>query len=160
MLSRFPIYPGCPVCGDPAVNPASLAVTWEWDPVRRLVIGNFTPSNRHAGYAGRMHGGLLATLLDECLAWACAVELRSYCMTGDLRVRFRRPAELGETLEVHGATDGERWGRYIKARGDARSASGEIVAIASASFAALPREEALIMRQALRFQPGDLDVLC
>jgi len=158
VLSGFPTYPGCPVCGDPAVNPASLAVRWQWDDVRRLVLGSFTPGNGHAGYAGRMHGGLLATLLDECLAWACAVELRSYCMTGDLKVRFKRSAHLGETLEILGATGGERWGRYIKARGEVRSASGNMVAIASASFAALPREEALAMRKALCFQPGDLDI--
>jgi acyl-coenzyme A thioesterase PaaI-like protein len=159
VLTRFPIYPGCPVCGDPAVNPASLAVRWEWDNVRRLVLGSFTPGNRHAGYAGRMHGGLLATLLDECLAWACAVDMRSYCTTGDLRVRFKRSAHLDERLEISGSVDGQRWGRYIKARGEVRSASGDMVATASASFAALPREEALAMRKVLCFQPGDLDIL-
>jgi acyl-coenzyme A thioesterase PaaI-like protein len=158
MNRGFPTYPACPVCGDPNINPASLAVRWHWDDARALVVGSFTPTATHAGYSGRMHGGLLSTLLDEGLAWACALTTRSYCMTGDLRVRFKHSARLGETLEITGAA-GTVWGRYVKAQGEVRTGGGELIATAVGSFAALPHGECLAMRSALVFRDGDIDVL-
>ena len=157
-MRTFPIYPGCPVCGDPAVNRATLGVRWRWDAARRRVVGRFTPGPDHGGYAGRLHGGVLSALLDECMAWACAVERHAYCLTGDLQIRFKAPARLDEPVEIHALTrDG--WGRYLRARGEARSLAGALLASAAATFAALPLEESRRLHLGLRFEPGDLDVL-
>jgi acyl-coenzyme A thioesterase PaaI-like protein len=122
------------------------------------VIGHFVPDGRHAGYAGIVHGGLLSALLDECLAWACAVARRSYCVTGELNVRFKRPASLGDRLEISGWTTAS-WGRYQKAEGQARAGDGTLLATVAATFSAMPREHAEALRRALVFEPGDLDVL-
>lgn len=158
MARTFPIYPGCPVCGDPAVNRATLGVRWSWDVDQRCVIGRFTPGPDHAGYPGRLHGGILSALLDECMAWACAVKRHGYCLTGDLQVRFKAAAKLGEPIEIRAAArDG--WGPYLRARGEARSVGGDLLASATATFATLAAEESLQLRAGLRFQPGDLDVL-
>jgi acyl-coenzyme A thioesterase PaaI-like protein len=158
MLRRFPIYPGCPVCGDPAINPATLGLRWCWDPGRATVVGSFTPAEQHSGFAGRLHGGILSSLLDECMAWACAVERRRYCITGELQVRFKVPARLGEPIEVV-ANAGSGWGPYLRATAAARSPRGELIATASATFAALSRQESIVLRDALRFEPGDWDLL-
>jgi acyl-coenzyme A thioesterase PaaI-like protein len=158
-MRRFPSYPGCPVCGSPDVNPHSLAVRWEWEESTRTVVGRFRPGIHHLGYENRLHGGLLAALLDEAMAWACAVRMRSYCVTGDLQVRFKDAAPLGEPLVVSGRAEGDRWGRYVRATGEARAADGIVFATAGATFAALPRPESERLRQALVFEPGDVDVL-
>ncbi|MBI4917644.1 MAG: PaaI family thioesterase [Acidobacteria bacterium] len=158
-MQRFPTFAACPVCGDPAVNPGALAVTWYWDEPACTVKGLFTPDGRHTGYAGRMHGGLVSSLLDEAMAWACAVERGSYCVTGELKVRFKSSAPLGEQLEVRGRVVGDAWGPYLKATGELIAPDGRVVATGSAVFSALPRDESLAMREALRFEPGDLDVL-
>jgi acyl-coenzyme A thioesterase PaaI-like protein len=158
VLRTFPFYPACPVCGDRSVNPAALEVRWVWDEERRCVLGRFRPGDEHTGYAGRLHGGILSAVLDECLAWACAVERRTYCMTGELSVRFKTPAKLGESVELTGRAV-TSWGPYVRAEGEARSAAGELIATASSTFAVLSREESLELRAALRFAPGDLDVL-
>jgi len=158
VIRTFPSYPACPVCGDREVNPASLAVRWEWDEERRCVVGRFCPGAEHTGYVGRLHGGILSALLDECLAWACAVERRTYCMTGELSVRFKMPARLGEPIELTGRAL-TSWGPYVRAEGEARSPRGELIATASSTFAALSREKSLDLHAALRFAPGDMDVL-
>jgi len=158
VIRTFPSYPACPVCGDREVNPATLAVRWEWDEARRCVVGRFRPGAEHAGYEGRLHGGILSALLDECLAWACAVQRRTYCMTGELSVRFKVPASLGETIEITGRAL-TSWGPYVRAEGEARAPRGELIATASSTFATLSREESLRLHAALRFAPGDLDVL-
>lgn len=159
-MRAFPRYPGCPVCGDPSVNPGALDVVWFWDEERRGVCGSFVPDGRHTGYEGRMHGGLLSSLLDEAMAWACAVERRTYCVTGELKVRFKTAARVGERVELTArVAEGGSWGPYLRAEGEARGPGGRLVGSAVATFATLPREEALRMRKALRITPGDLDVL-
>ncbi len=158
MPRTFPSYPSCPVCGDPNVTPGALAVRWEWDERRACVVGRFLPSGEHAGYAGRLHGGILSALFDECLAWACAVARGVFCTTGELAVRFKAPARLGETIEVSGRAL-TWWGPYVRAQGEARSATGGLIATASSTFAALSREESLRLSAALHFGPEDWDVL-
>lgn len=157
-LRPFPSYPGCPVCGDPAVNPASLGVAWAWDADRGAAVGRFTPGPLHAGYAGVVHGGLISSLLDECLAWACAVRMRAYCMTGQLDVRFTAPARIGEVIDVSGWSVNS-WGRYVSAAGDARSPRRELLASVTATFVALPPARSAELHAALRLRPGDFDVL-
>lgn len=157
-LRPFPSYPACPVCGDPAANPATLGVTWAWDTERGAAVGRFTPGPLHTGYAGVVHGGLISALLDECLAWACAVRMRAYCMTGELDVRFTAPASIGEALELC-AWSVHSWGRYVRAQAEARSAQGELLASATATFVAMEPARSAALHAALRLSPGDYDVL-
>jgi len=130
-----------------------------WDPEARAVLGRFLPGPHHAGYENRLHGGLLTSLLDEAMAWACAVRVGSYCVTGDLQVRFKGAVRLGEAVVISGRADGEAWGPYVRASGEARAESGELLATAFATFAAMPLEESRRLRAALRFDAGELDVL-
>ena len=157
-LRPFPSYAACPVCGDPAVNPATLGVAWAWDTDRAAAVGRFTPGPLHSGYAGVVHDGLISSLLDECLAWACAVKMRAYCMTGELVVRFAAPAPIGATLEF-AAWSVSTWGRYVRAEGEARLAGGELLASATATFVALPGARSASLHAGLHMRPGDFDVL-
>ncbi len=158
MARTFPSYPYCPVCGDPTVAPGALGMRWLWDEARSCVVGRFKPGSTHAGYEGRLHGGVLSALFDECLAWACAVERGAFCMTGELAVRFKAPARLGDTIEIAGRSL-TSWGPYVRAGGEARSSAGVLLATASSTFAALSLEESRRLSSALRFAPGDWDIL-
>jgi len=158
VLRPFPSYPACPVCGEKSVTPGALGIRWTWDDARRRARGRFVPGPEHTGYAGVLHGGLLSAILDECLAWACAVEKRSYCLTGELNVRFREPARLGEAIEISAWTVAA-WGPYVKAEAEALSPTGAPVASATATFAAMSREESRALHAALRLAPGDVDIL-
>lgn len=154
----FPSYPLCPVCGDPARNPLALGVRWFYESEAPRVVGTFTAGDNHTGYEDTLHGGLLASLLDECLAWACAAARGSYFMTGELTLRYKTTAPLGIPIEISGVA-GEARGPYVRAHGAARLPDGIVVATASGTFAAIPRGRALHLRQALHIAPGDLDVL-
>lgn len=158
MLRPFPSYPLCPVCGDPAKNPLALGVRWFYDSDAARVVGTFTAGANHTGYENTLHGGLLASLLDECLAWACAAARGSYFVTGELTLRYKAAAPLGVPIEICGVA-GEARGPYVRADGDARLSNGTVLATAVGTFASMPRERALHLRQALHIAPGDLDVL-
>jgi uncharacterized protein (TIGR00369 family) len=105
-----------------------------------------------------VHGGLLSAILDECLAWACAVEKKAFCVTGEIQVRFKSPARLGETLQI-AAWAVNSWGPYVRAEGEVLTPEGNLVASATGTFASLSREESAAMQAALCLRPGDIDVL-
>lgn len=67
----------------------------------------FTPKQRFAGWTTMLHGGIVATLLDEAMAHAAiAAGLRA--VTGRLEIRFRKPAPMGVPLVAQGQLIGKR----------------------------------------------------
>ncbi len=89
----------CYVCGKQ--NPAGLAVDFEIDPNERSIRASFTPSDRHQGYEGIVHGGILSALLDEAMA-KLAFSLGVPAVTAELTVRFKSSTAPGQVLIVSG----------------------------------------------------------
>ncbi len=79
----------CFGCG--RLNPFGLKLTFFRTP--EGVLAPFTPEQRHEGYTGVVHGGIVTTLLDEVMAWALYAQ-EIWAVTGDLKVRFRRPVTV------------------------------------------------------------------
>lgn len=60
----------------------------------------FVPGQEHQSYDGRMHGGLICTLLDETMGnYPYLVEGR-VAYTAKMEVRFRQPVLIGEKIKV------------------------------------------------------------
>lgn len=88
-------YQGCFACG--ARNTYGLGlVYWLED---GEVVTEFTADERHQGFPGVIHGGILATLLDETLERLGTLEGR-WMMTGRLDVRYREAAPIGRKLRI------------------------------------------------------------
>lgn len=158
MWRFLPQQPLCPVCGDPTTNPATLGLRFAVDEETGAVEAGVTFSPEHMGYAGRVHGGLLAMVLDEAMAWACAFRAKSFCTTGELKLKLKGPVPPNTALTVRAWVDQMR-GPYLRARGELRWGDGHLLVAAVGSFAAMPREESLALRSYLRFAPGDFDVV-
>ncbi|HEV8191309.1 MAG TPA: PaaI family thioesterase [Ktedonobacterales bacterium] len=104
------------------------------------VVTEFTPDVRFQGFPGVVHGGILATLLDEALSRTATVEGR-WMMTGRLEIRYRRAALLGRPLRVTARTLSSR-SRMVQAEGEIRLADEPetIVADAKGTFLPLPSD--------------------
>jgi uncharacterized protein (TIGR00369 family) len=89
----------CYVCGKD--NPAGLHVDFEIDKTSRTIIGRFTPRPEHEGWVGIVHGGIVATLLDEAMV-KLATHLGIPAVSAELTVKFKAPAAPGEELVVSG----------------------------------------------------------
>lgn len=118
----------CFGCGEK--NPIGLRLKVEATP--DYEIAYFTPSLNHEGYEGIVHGGIISSLLDEVMSWAC---LRSGCqaVTAELRVRFRHPAKLGQRLKVV-ARVVEARGRLVITEGEVCSQFGQLLASAQGRY--------------------------
>ena len=66
--------------------------------VGRAVV-RWTPPLHYQGYAGVLHGGVIATLLDEAMAHA-ALSLVGRAATAELSLQFLKPVMTGRELEV------------------------------------------------------------
>lgn len=70
-----------------------------FEQVGDTVTATFTPDARHSGWTGVVHGGILATALDEAMAYVLYF-MGLKALTARMEVRFRRPAAEGDTLTV------------------------------------------------------------
>lgn len=84
------------------------------------------------GWSDRVHGGLLATVLDEVMAWAPSSD-DAWAVTSSFTVRFHSPASPGESLRVVAWVDGKRR-RIYSTRGEVRGPDGRLVAEASGTY--------------------------
>jgi acyl-coenzyme A thioesterase PaaI-like protein len=100
------------------------------------VTGEFTPSDLHVGFAGIVHGGILAAVLDDAMA-AVGFGQGDPTVTARLSVRYRLPARPGEKLRVEAEELGRRGGMR-SGRATLRRPDGLVVAEAESVLAAAP----------------------
>ena len=125
-LNDLSPYQGCFACG--VRNNSGLKLTF-WTEGDEIVT-EFTPDAHYQGFPGVLHGGILATLLDETLSRTASIEGR-WMMTGRLEVRYRRPAPMGPRLRVTARALSSR-SRMVHAEGEVRLADDPSVILADA----------------------------
>jgi uncharacterized protein (TIGR00369 family) len=126
-----PANSACFICGED--NPAGLRARYNVQSDDAL-CARFIGQEHHQGYPGRMHGGIIAALLDETIGRAVlARDASATIAPRELRVRYRQPAPLGVELVATGrpaAADGD--GRAGVA--ELRLADGAVAVEASARY--------------------------
>jgi NTP pyrophosphatase (non-canonical NTP hydrolase)/acyl-coenzyme A thioesterase PaaI-like protein len=136
VLNDRSAYQRCFACG--ARNPIGLQLVFREEDA--AIVTDFTPGPEFAGFPGVVHGGIVATLLDEALN-RTAVREQRWLMTGRLDIRYRQAAPVGRTLRVTARTVSSRK-RMVQASGDIRLAAEPetIVATAEGIFLPIPEE--------------------
>jgi len=149
-MRELPHTHSCFVCGES--NAVGLKLRFETD--GHIVRTRFRPQPGHVGFRGVVHGGLVATVLDEIMVWACAVRTRHFAYCADLQVRFLKPVRPGESVIVQGELAANRKGRIYEARADLRAESGETLAEASGKYLPIRSGEAAEMTGDFVGDPG------
>ncbi len=87
----------CFACG--MDNPEGLRI--EWTVEGKTTYAEFVPERKYQGWKGIVHGGIIATLLDEAMTrLACVVY--GAVVTAEMTVRFVAPAKIGEKISIRG----------------------------------------------------------
>ncbi len=108
----------CFGCG--TLNPIGLKLTFKWDGDKYSAL--WTPQREHQGRAGRVHGGLLALVLDEALSRAALERHGLTWVTAELTTRLSLPAVVGEPLHITAWITSVR-PRLIACAGEVRAVS-------------------------------------
>jgi len=120
----------------------------------RIVTTQFTPGPEHVGFKQVVHGGILSTLLDEIMVWACAIGTRRFAFCAELNVRFLSPARPHETLLATAELVENRRNRIFEAKGELRNSSGELVAAATGKFCPIKDSDQQEMARDFVGDPG------
>ena len=132
----------CFACG--RLNPTGLQL--DFDVSKDRATARYTGAQRHQGYEGTLHGGVVTALLDETMGWAIFHQ-GVWGVTAKLTVTFKRPVPVGEELVVIGEVVRDR-GRGIETRGTvARANGGEVLAEATALFLRMPDEQRAVLER-------------
>ena len=132
----------CFACG--RLNPTGLQL--DFDVSTDRATARYTGEQRHQGYDGTIHGGVVTALLDETMGWAIFHQ-GIWGVTAKIEVTFKRPVPVGEELVVTGVVSRDR-GRTIETTGTlARASDGEVLAQASAVFVRMSDERRAELEQ-------------
>src|SRR3954447_24962554 len=134
---ELPHTPNCLVCG--RSNPHGLHLSLHVDETTGVVTTTFTPTADHIGFEGIVHGGLLATVLDEAMVWAATWAGKRFCVAGELNTRFRAGAAPGKLLFVEAKVESIR-SRLIETVGTITDEDGRTVATGDGKYVPLNEE--------------------
>src|SRR5438045_7644810 len=117
----------CFACG--RRNPTGLQL--DFDVSTDRATARYTGLQRHQGYDGTLHGGIVTALLDETMGWAIFHQ-GVWGVTAKITVAFTRPVPVGEELVVTGVVLRDR-GRGLEAAGTVKAGGdGQLLAQAAA----------------------------
>jgi uncharacterized protein (TIGR00369 family) len=126
----------CFVCGEK--NPIGLKLRLRTDPDKGGSETGVTFAPHFQGWAGIVHGGLLATVLDEAMIYAAGA-LGFTCVTGEITVRYVKPVSTGVAYTLKGRFVEDK-GRIVLAESELLDAAGEQLARASGKLVKVPAE--------------------
>jgi acyl-coenzyme A thioesterase PaaI-like protein len=98
-------------------------------------VCDYTPCAYQQGYPGRMHGGIVSTLIDESMGWA-VYHATKWGATARLNVRFRKPIFLDRPLRIESWIVKDR-SRLIELRAEVRDDAGALLAEGDGVFMTL-----------------------
>lgn len=134
-MRELPHTASCFVCGER--NGSGLKLRFETD--GKIVHARFMPRAEHIGFKQTVHGGIIATVLDEIMVWACAVQTRRFAYCAELNVRYLSPLRPGEETLANAELVENRRNKIFEAKGELRDSSGQILASATGKY--LPIKE-------------------
>ena len=154
-MQPLPHTHSCFVCGE--ANPIGLRLKFETD--GRLVRARFSPRPEHIGFRNTVHGGILATLLDEIMVWACAVPTRRFAYCAEFNIRYLKPARPLETITAMAELTANRRNKLFEARGELRDEHGTVLATATGKYLPIREVEAKEMMADLIGDTGTFGII-
>jgi len=107
--------------------------------------GTFSPQDDFSGFRGILHGGVIATALDEISAWSAILTEGVFVFTAKLEIRYRSEASIDDEFTLTGSVTQRRGKRLLI---QAAMLSGDrVVAQSSGLFVVAGSVEELVARQ-------------
>ena len=136
-MKKLPNASHCFACG--MENDFSLRLSFYIDESDRVVSETVIPAD-FQGYPGVVHGGIVATMLDETAARSVMVsDPNRHMFTGKLTTRYRKPVPVGQTLRLVGEMVRDR-GKMAECRAWLYGPEEQLLAEAEAVMLAIPGE--------------------
>ena len=103
------------------------------------------------GWEGIAHGGIVATILDEVMAWALA-SADAWGYTARMAIEYRRPVPIGRPIRGEGRIVRQRRRLVTTAGRLLDPATGEVLATADGLYLAAPDAERAALKDRYGFR--------
>jgi uncharacterized protein (TIGR00369 family) len=151
-MKQLPHTHSCFVCGES--NKFGLNLRFETD--GNIVRTHFTPRPEHVGFKQVVHGGIAATLLDEIMVWACAVQTKQFAYCAELTVRFLSPLRPGQEVFATGELIANRRNKILEAKGEIKDRDGKLLASSTGKYLPIKAVELADMATDFVGNPGEI----
>jgi len=135
----------CFACG--SENPVGLKLKFKLDPDQGTAVSETVIADHFNGWKGAVHGGIITTMLDEIMVYACTSS-GWFTVTGTIEVKFHNPVPTGELLVISGRIEENR-GRSIRTSATIKF-KGNVLASAKAVLIPVKYQESSMNRIAGR----------
>jgi len=136
-MNKQPNSDMCFVCG--RNNPVGLYLQF-FDNGKDEVFSDYTVPARYQSYPGIVHGGILASMLDEVVGRVAIIgDHHHFMVSVRLQVVYRHPVPVETPLKIRGRIVRLR-GRLGKAQGEVILPDGKVACEAAITLADVPAE--------------------
>ena len=148
-VPRFEVAPHhCFACG--TLNEQGLGLVLHVGPQRSWV--ETTLDRRFEGWDGMAHGGIIATILDEVMAWSLA-GADNWGVTARMAIAYRAPVQLGRPIRAEGWITRQRRRVMDTEASIVDVTSGAVLATATGVYVAADEERKRQLRERYAFAP-------
>jgi len=130
--------PANPCFGCGGGNARGMKIVFQADETTRRVTGDFRLGPEYQGATGFIHGGIIATVLDEVMSKVSRLT-NVHAVTAELTVEYLRPVRVNEDLRAEGFATRQE-GRDLYREGEIRNAAGTVLARGRARFVIIDPE--------------------
>src|SRR5687767_3985137 len=123
-MIELPHTHACFVCGES--NPIGFRLRFFRH--EGAVVSSFIAEKHHCGFRETIHGGLIATVLDEAMAWVCIAETNKFAYCGELNTRFLEPLLPGVKVNVTARLIANRRDRIYETDSEITGEDGKVYA--------------------------------
>jgi len=128
---------GCFGCG--GANQDGMKLTFEQDDERQRIVGRFRIGARYQGGPGFLHGGIIATLLDEAMGKVNRFS-KARAVTAELTIEYKKPVRVDEEILVEG-WQADQNGRNFYHEAEIRNVRGDLLARGKGRFVTIDVEK-------------------
>lgn len=137
-IPRSSEFVRCYGCG-PA-NEHGLRLDFHLDEANQRVEARWRPDAHFAGYKTMVHGGIIATMIDEGMGWALWGLAQKTGVTRELKVRYLRPVLTSQEYVIRGWVERVEEG-FAVVRSTVSDARGRVAAEGSAEWALISADK-------------------
>jgi uncharacterized protein (TIGR00369 family) len=125
----------CLICGED--NRLGLHAKF-YETKEKDLIGIFSPTESHQSYPGRIHGGILAAMLDELIGRSAMIEEPDmWGVTIELTTKYRKPVPYDKPVVARGRTT-RNTSRAFEGTGEIVLEDGTVAVEAKGRYFKLP----------------------
>lgn len=126
----------CFGCG--SANPIGLRMEFYTD--ERSVVTSVKVPELMCGWLNMMHGGILATILDEIMSWTAIYMLKVFIVTKNISIDYLKPVYVDDELHAVGVVLEKNGDKEVIVQGEIFNSNNVLCARGRAVFAIIALE--------------------